>query len=308
MLSQAKLTWGRWTGRPAANPPTSLVTVSLLGIAAALLGITPPLAGQTSGEEVFQATCVVCHTLGTDRLVGPGLADVENERGHEWLISFITEPDRMIASGDSIATRLLAEYTVPMPNVGTTRAQAEAVLDFIASADVGAEPESARSATAEAARGTGAFPSSEDEVRFGRELFQGPVRFTNGGPTCNACHDVVHDGVIGGGALATDLTYAFSRIGGPGVRAILANPPFPLMQQAYTDNPLTDVEVDGLAAFLQEADSEQDPQRARRYGAPLLAVGVTGSVFLLGLFSLMWRGRRKGSINQALFDRQVGST
>ena len=301
MPPRTDATWGGRAGRPAAPPLSILIAVPLLGIAA-------PLAGQTSGELVFQATCSACHTLGTDRLVGPGLAGVQDNRDREWLLSFITEPDRMIASGDSIATRLLAEYVVPMPNIGTTRAQAEAVLDFIASAGRLAEAEAAGPVPAEVGEEATALPASEDEVRFGRELFQGPVRFTNGGTTCNACHDVVHDGVIGGGALATDLTDVTSRIGAPGVRAILANPPFPVMQQAYAEKPLTDVEVDGLVAFLQQADGEQDPSQARGYGVPLLAAGVTGSVLLLGLFSLMWRGRRKGSIHEELFDRQLGST
>ena len=40
----------------------------------------------------------------------------------------------MIADGDTIATRLLAEYQIPTPNIGTTRAQAESLLDYIAAA------------------------------------------------------------------------------------------------------------------------------------------------------------------------------
>ena len=293
MQSRASLTWGGWAGRLAATLPSIFFAVPLLGIAA-------PLAGQTPGEQVFQVTCAACHTLGTDRLVGPGLADVQDNRDREWLLSFITEPDRMIASGDSIATRLLAEYVVPMPNVGTTRAQAEAVLDFIAGAGRLAEAE--REATA--------LPAGEDEIRFGRELFQGPVRFTNGGPTCNACHDVMYGGVMGGGTLARDLTDVFTRIGEPGVRAIIENPPFPTMQQAYEGMPLSDSEVVGLLAFLSQAEGRvpMPMRRARGVGVMLLGAGVTGSVFLLGLFSLIWRGRRKGSINQVLFDRQVRST
>jgi mono/diheme cytochrome c family protein len=270
-----------------------------------------PLAGQTTGEEVFQTTCVACHTLTTDRLVGPGLAGVTTNRDREWLISFIVEPDRVIASGDSIATRLLAEYMVPMPNVGTTRAQAEAVLDFIAGvgAEVTpAEAAAAEGATVEAGPDATVRSASEDEIRFGRELFQGPARFANGGPTCNACHDVMQHDMMGGGTLAANLTDVLTRIGEPGVRAILQNPPFPVMQQAYEGMALSESEIDGLLAYLSQAEGQMPMNRAGRFGFMLLVTGIGGTLVLFGLFSLVWKGRRKGSVHQEIFDRQAGSS
>ncbi len=185
-----------------------------------------PLLAQ-SGEELFTTTCVACHTTTSDRLIGPGLAGVQDRRDREWLLSFITEPDRMIADGDTIATRLLAEYAVPMPNFGTTRAQAVALLDYIATAPA----ITVTSATAVQPEASG--PPGENQVLLGQALFQGTTRLANGGPTCNSCHDVTNDAVIGGGILAVELTTVFSRLGGPGVRAILGSPPFPVMQQAY---------------------------------------------------------------------------
>ena len=321
MQSRANVTTGMWTLRLCATPPASRSTLLPLGMAASrltiavlllgatvpLLGITARLAAQSPGEQVFQTTCVACHTLGTDRLVGPGLAGVVDNRDREWLLDFITEPDRVIDSGDPIATELAAEYAVPMPNIGTTRAQAEAVLDFLTRQGEGADVGTASSVTAALGSEATSLSASEDDIRFGRALFEGPVRFSNGGPTCNACHNVVHDDVWGGGALAADLTDVFSRIGEPGVRAIIANPPFPLMQAAYADRPLSEDEVNGLVAFLGRADGERSQQEARGYGGPMLGAGVTGTALLLVLFSLMWRGRRKGSVHQALFDRQVES-
>ena len=89
---------------------------------------------QAMGEELFRSTSAACHTTNTDRLVGPGLEGIEDRRDREWLLSFIMEPDRLITEGDTIANRLLAEYLVPMPNIGTTRSQAESLLDLIADA------------------------------------------------------------------------------------------------------------------------------------------------------------------------------
>jgi hypothetical protein len=210
------------------------------------------------------------------------------------------EPDRMIADGDSIATRLLAEYAVPMPNIGTTRAEAVALLDYIATAPP--------TPAATVASATASGPASEDQVLLGQGLFQGTTRLANGGPTCNSCHDVTNDAVIGGGILATELTTVFSRLGGPGVRAILGSPPFPVMQQAYVDKSLTEAEVAGLVAFLQQADAEQGLHQPRDYGIRLFGSGLGGALVLLGLYSMAWGGRKRGSVNQEIFDRQVKST
>ena len=260
-----------------------------------------PLLAQ-SGEELFTTSCVACHTTTNDRLVGPGLAGVQDRRDREWLLSFITEPDRMISDGDTIATRLLAEYAVPMPNLGTTRAQAVAVLDYIATSPA----PTVTSATAAQPEASGR--PSEDQVLLGQGLFQGTTRLANGGPTCNSCHDVTNDAVIGGGLLATELTTVFSRLGGPGVRAILGSPPFPVMQQAYEGKSLNEAEVAGLVAFLEQADAEQALHQPRDYGIRLFGFGLGGAMVLLALYSMAWGGRRKGSVNQKIFDRQVKST
>ena len=284
--------------RPRSSGVAPGWTLTLALAAAVTAG---PLTAQ-SGEELFTTACAACHTTTSDRLVGPGLEGVQDRRDREWLLSFITQPDRMIADGDTIATRLLAEYMIPMPNLGTTREQAEAILDFIA----GGAATTGQPATA--AQSEAAGPPSEDQVLLGQGLFQGTTRLANGGPTCNSCHDVTNDAVIGGGILARELTTVFSRLGGPGVRAILGSPPFPVMQQAYDGKPLTEAEVAGLVAFLQQADAEQALHQPRDYGIKLFGSGLVGALVLLGLYSMAWGGRKRGSVNQEIFDRQVKST
>jgi hypothetical protein len=232
-------------------------------------------------------------------LVGPGLAGVTSRRDHAWLKRFIMRPDQVLASGDSLANALLQVYEVPMPNIGTTDAEAEALIAFLGSA--------------EAAGGSVAQPAAveqatEEQIVLGQHLFQGTRRFANGGPTCNSCHDVTNDAVIGGGILARELTTVFSRLGGPGVRAILGSPPFPVMQIAYQDTPLTDEEVVALVGFLERADAEQALHQPRDYGIKLFSAGVVGTIILLGLYSLLWRGRLRGSVYQGIYDRQISST
>ena len=108
--------------------------------------------------------------------------------------------------------------------------------------------------------------------------------------------------------LAVELTTVFSRLGGAGVRAIIGSSPFPVMERAYRDKSLTEEEVAALVGFLERADAEQAFQRPRDYGPKLLAAGVGGAAVLLGLFSMTWHGRKRRSVNQDIYDRQVKSS
>ncbi len=271
-------------------------------IGLAVIGVSVGLSNataQTSGQASFEQKCAGCHMLSADRLVGPGLAGVTARRDRAWIKRFIMQPDQMIASGDSTAAALLDEYMIVMPNLAITDDEADALIAFLRGEE---------GATAPTAQPTAVQPATEEQILLGQDLFQGKTRFTNGGPTCNSCHEVTHDAVIGGGVLARELTTVFSRLGGPGVRAIIGSPPFPVMQRAYLNKALTDEEVAALVGFLQQADAEQELHQPRDYGIKLFVAGVAGTVILLGLYSLAWRRRTTGSVNQSIYDRQIKST
>jgi len=249
-----------------------------------------------SGEDLFKTKCASCHTLGVDKLVGPGLGGVAERRDASWLIRKVVEPDKLVAENDPVTKELVAAHGMAMPNLGVARAEAEAIVAHISSAG------SSSASQVHTPRGT---PSST-EASLGREFFQGTKRFANGGVSCNACHNAFAPDVYGGGSLAVDLTHTYSRLGAPGVEAIIKNPPFPVMGVAYKDQPLTEQEVSALLAFLQETDSK--PGAVVGYGAMVMGMGFFGALFLIGFFSVIWRGRRKESVNQEIYDRQLKSS
>ncbi|MDP6095952.1 MAG: hypothetical protein QGG67_08215 [Gammaproteobacteria bacterium] len=146
---------------------------------------------------------------------------------------------------------------------------------------------------------------AQTDIALGGDLFQGVRRFQNAGPACNACHDVQNDTVTGGGTLAAELTSAFSRMGSAGLTAIIATAPFPAMQSAYGEKPVEEAEIASLVAFFEYADSESDSQQAVNYFLRLFTSGVIGAVFLFVLIPLIWLRRKVGSVNQAIYDRQV---
>jgi hypothetical protein len=215
----------------------------------------------------------------------------------------------MINNGDAEAVALFAEFNqLPMPDAVATDEQIRQVLDYIDTQSSAVVVEaSAETLVAEDQAEVQEQPASEEDIQAGQDLFQGILRFENGGPACNACHEVRNDAVIGGGILATELTSVFSRMGGAGVTAILGHAPFPVMQAAYQDQSLTEQEVAALVAFLEYADSAQYNQLPRDYGVGLFLSGLVGASILFILFGVIWRGRKKGSVNQAIYDRQIKS-
>lgn len=268
-----------------------------LGVVAAAVATAAPAAGQ-SGEVTFRTFCVACHTIGGGRLVGPDLAGVTERRSEEWLIRFVQRSQSVIASGDAEAVALSQEFPgLMMPDWSLSDDEVRAVLAYIRD---GASADAAAPAAPEA--------YTPEQAELGRHLFQGTTRFANRGPACNSCHEVAHDAVIGGGILAKELTTVFSRLGGPGVRAIVGAPPFPVMERAYRGLALTNEEQVAVLAFLQRADAEQAFQQPRDYGVRLLQAGLVGAAILLGLYALAWRRRRRRPINSEIFARQVRST
>jgi mono/diheme cytochrome c family protein len=214
----------------------------------------------------------------------------------------------MINNGDAEAVALFAEFNqLPMPDAVATDEQIRQVLDYIATQSSAVVVASAETLVAEDQTEVQEQPASEEDIQTGQELFQGILRLENSGPACNACHEVRNDAVIGGGILATELTSVFSRMGGAGVKAILGHAPFPVMQAAYQDQSLTEQEVAALVAFLEYADSAQYNQLPRDYGLGLFLSGLAGASILFILFGVVWRGRKKGSVNQAIYDRQIKS-
>jgi hypothetical protein len=187
-----------------------------------------------------------------------------------------------------------------------TRSEAEAISAFLEGKETGGSAAAGTEPTAQAAKETEA-EATPLEISLGQKLFEGSVRLANGGPACNACHQVSQGAVSGGGVLAADLTHSFSRMGKEGFGAILANAPFPVMQIAYEGKAINPEEVRALAGFLQRAETEDVSPKPGSYGWRMFFGGAGGVVVLAGFFSLIGGRRKKRCVNQDIYDRQVKS-
>jgi mono/diheme cytochrome c family protein len=291
-----------WFSRSTVTP--------VLGTLVAIIsmGLVQDGFAQAPGESDFTTYCGACHTIGGGLRVGPDLSGVHERRSQDWLEKFVKSSQSLVKSGDADAAAIVVEFNgIVMPDALISDQQIRDVLSYVAVKSASLTPAGGDSAPAANQPAPVAAPASQQDIQTGQELFQGAIRFENGGAACNACHDVRNDAVIGGGVLAAELTTVFSRMGGAGVKAILGQAPFPVMQAAYVNKPLTDDEVSALVAFLQYADSEEYNQLPRDYGIGLFLSGVVGAAILFLIFGLIWRKRKIGSVNQAIYDRQATS-
>ncbi len=256
--------------------------VALLGAAGA--GVHAAQLDQAAeGGKLFQQYCLGCHTIGEGKRVGPDLKDVTTLRDSQWLVSWITGPDKMLASGDPIAKEIVAQFPgVMMPNLGLTAPQAELILAYIAAQSGTTAP----AATPEVA----ALPPGD--VARGKDYFTGRTGLSGGGPPCMACHSVNGMGALGGGQLGPDLTNSVAKYGGDaGISAFLANPPTKTMNVVWTGRPLTAQENADLVAYLTQAPMTN---RATNAIVKLSALALAGAVLFLALAQLTWRHRLKG--------------
>jgi len=291
--------------------------VSVLGTLTIALGLS--FSAQTlaaePGEQEYNTFCGICHTIGGGTLIGPDLAGVHDRLSQEWLEKFVASSTSVIGSGDAYAVELFEKFNkITMPDATVPPEKIKEILNYIKSRDsqpapaAGATATPATATTTEATAAPAPVPeATEEDILLGQNLFEGSARLGKNGPSCVTCHHIKNDAIIGGGILAKELTDVFTRLGGTGVRAVLSSTPFPVMQAAYKNKPLSEREIFALLAFMEDAGEKHLFQNPRDYGTGLLLSGLIGAAVLLAIYSLIWLTRRKDSVNQQIFDRQVKS-
>jgi mono/diheme cytochrome c family protein len=62
-------------------------------------------AAVAAGDALFKANCTQCHAVN-EKVVGPALAGITKRRTASWVVSWVHNPAKVIASGDDYAVKL----------------------------------------------------------------------------------------------------------------------------------------------------------------------------------------------------------
>jgi len=246
------------------------------------------LAFADEGQELYNKSCVACHTIGKGRLVGPDLVNISEKRSQEWLVAFIQSSRKLIESGDAEANAIFKEYnSMPMPDNAFTDAQSLAVLDYIKRTSSGND-----NSGQAAAQKDMLSEATAENIASGALLFTGEKRLTNGGAACNSCHNVQDEDIFSHGTLAKDLTETWTIMGSMGAAAIIKSPPFPVMTAAYRDNPLTEAEVLDLTAYLKSVSENRPDLAPENYNMAMAGLGLAVFLLIMGVIIVFYSHRK----------------
>lgn len=254
------------------------------------------LRGQDAAPD-YRQNCMSCHTIGGGRLTGPDLRNIDQRKDRDWLTRFIMDPRAVIDSGDPYALELMKDArNAVMPTLpGMTRARADALLNLIAE-------ESQLEKSQFIGVQISDRPFTAADVETGRLLFLGRQPLNKDGPACISCHSAHGIGALGGGTLAPDLTTVFERYEGRKVLSTwLSAPATPTMQSVYRNAALDAEEILPIVAYFQHT-LQRNPDDTVTSRLNFVLLGLGGTIVILGLFDVIWRGRLK-SVRRTLVHR-----
>ena len=249
-----------------------------------------PLRAQNSGEKTFKTICAACHTINKGRLVGPQLSGIYEKKDSKWLIPFIRSSQRMVKGGDTAAVAIYNQFNhIPMPDNQLTDEEILNVIGYIKETD---QLASATAKSMAPPKDSIAVLYSSQTVPLGSALFKGYTHFANGAPPCISCHNITNQSILGGGTLSLDLTKAFVKLGPEGIKAILTNPPFPVMNKALLLHPLKEDEKHAIISMLKSVSEQNYSNQAANSGGFIFIFlsAVCALLFLVHIYILYDNG------------------
>ncbi|RFP63775.1 cytochrome c [Hymenobacter lapidiphilus] len=82
------------------------------------------------GKALSELKCQSCHSMGSNRVVGPGWENITETRAPEWILNMIVHTDKMLET-DPEAQKALEQCMVRMPNQGLSETEGREVLEYM---------------------------------------------------------------------------------------------------------------------------------------------------------------------------------
>ena len=105
----------------AATPATVAAPAAGGGDAAAI----------AAGDALFKGNCAQCHAIN-EQVVGPALAGITKRRPISWLIPWIKNSSKVVASGDEYAVAIYNKYNKQqMPSFGLSDKEITSIIAYV---------------------------------------------------------------------------------------------------------------------------------------------------------------------------------
>ncbi|TYZ08677.1 c-type cytochrome [Hymenobacter lutimineralis] len=99
--------------------------------AAAAGATTGDAAAIAAGDALFKGNCAQCHAVN-EKVVGPALRDISKRRSLAWLIPWIKNSSKVVASGDEYAVKIFNEYQKQqMPSFQLSDAEITSIVSYL---------------------------------------------------------------------------------------------------------------------------------------------------------------------------------
>jgi mono/diheme cytochrome c family protein len=251
---------------PTSVPRNRWRRTTLLLALLALGALPPRTARAVDAKKVFNQRCTACHTFGKGVKVGPDLKGVTARRQRPWLVKFIRSSQKVIASGDPVATELFRKFKQQrMPDWSDLSPQDVAViLDWLAADGPEQKPADERDAELAVAA----------DIARARALFDGRTPLASGGLACAACHSVRDRNRKYGGTLGPELTDTYLKYRDRALTLFLRQPCTPRHPELASGRYLEPEEAFALKAYMREVALAASPfasypiTEAKRGGQP----------------------------------------
>lgn len=139
--------------------------------AAAAGAATGDAAAIAAGDALFKGNCAQCHAIN-DVVVGPALKDINKRRPISWLIPWIRNSSKMVASGDEYAVKIYNQYQKQqMPSFALTDAEITSIVSYIAAESEAPSQVATGGVTAENAGQTDGNTGGDDAAGVGTSQY-----------------------------------------------------------------------------------------------------------------------------------------
>ena len=108
---------------PQASPP--------LAVALTPARTSAQTAEIAAGDALFKGNCAQCHAVN-EQVVGPALAGIGQRRPMSWILPWVKNPSKLVASGDDYAVALFTKYSKQqMPSFALSDREIASIVAYI---------------------------------------------------------------------------------------------------------------------------------------------------------------------------------